>query len=545
MKKIKIYITLALMAVVAIGCVQPEPIEFASSDDSIEIGAVGGTRKVKISSDDEWISITSQPWITISPANGRGTAECQIIIDSALNDEGRVGEVLIRNLKTFEEKAIAVNQEGFPYSITLEEKEVKVADYDIQKNRKFSVTLTTNVDFNVEIPAGVRWISNKSYEVVLNRGIRPRQVTVNFEWDINTTSEERPAVIKFVPKNGETLAQQDNLTVIQKAAAPIEENTRKGDSVALIGLQRALETLSQWDVSIPMERWSGVTLWDERDSGYTPDKKGRVKSAQFFIYNTNEDLPYQVKYLTAAEELYFFGNSNTFLKDLHVGDYITELTQLKRLTIGAHGLIDLEESFTQLENLEYLDLGSNNFMKVPEILTKENFPKLRTLILNANQRSQIYDLSNTTRTDLGGFIEEEEFPAHLLKWGLDTLNLSVNYLHGSLPTFEDDDEVEVYTEEDWAASNDTLPRMLVDRRIKKVMPKTKFFSINYNRMSGDLPEWLLYHPMLDHWYPYSFIFTQEGKTSEGSLAGFSNEPANLNYYYNIYTSKNKPTGEEE
>ena len=545
MKKIKIYITLALMAVVAIGCVQPEPIEFASSDDSIEIGAVGGTRKVKISSDDEWISITSQPWITISPANGRGTAECQIIIDSALNAEGRVGEVLIRNLKTFEEKAIAVNQEGFPYSITLEEKEVKVADYDIQTNRKFSVTLTTNVDFNVEIPAGVRWISNKSYKVVLNRGIRPRQVTVNFEWDINTTSEERPAVIKFVPKNGETLTQQDNLTVIQKAAAPIEENTRKGDSVALIGLQRALETLSQWDVSIPMERWSGVTLWDERDSGYTPDKKGRVKSAQFFIYNTNEDLPYQVKYLTAAEELYFFGNSNTFLKDLHVGDYITELTQLKRLTIGAHGLIDLQESFTKLENLEYLNLGSNNFMKVPEILTKENFPKLRTLILNANQRSQIYDLSNTTRTDLGGFIEEEEFPAHLLKWGLDTLNLSVNYLHGSLPTFEDDDEVEVYTEEDWAASNDTLPRMLVDRRIKKVMPKTKFFSINYNRMSGDLPEWLLYHPMLDHWYPYSFIFTQEGKTSEGSLAGFSNEPANLNYYYNIYTSKNKPTGEEE
>ena len=545
MKNIKIYITLALMAVAATGCVQPDVIEFASSDDAIEIDAVGGTRKVKISSNDEWISITSQPWITISPANGRGSAECQIIIDSALNAESRVGEVLIRNLKTFEEKAIAVNQEGFPYSISLDEKEVKVADYDIQKNRKFSVTVTTNVDFNVEIPASVRWLSNKSYEVVLNRGIRPRQVTINFEWDINTLPEDRPAVIKFVPKKGETLAQQDNLTVIQEAAEPIEENTRKGDSVALIGLQRTLETLSQWDVSIPMERWSGVTLWDESDNGYTPDKKGRVKYAEFYIYNTNEGLPYQVKYLTAAEELYFFGNSNTFLKDLHVGDYITELTQLKRLTIGAHGLIDLEDNFTNLKNLEYLNLCGNNFMKVPEVLTKENFPKLRSLILNANQRSQIYDLSNTTRTDLGGFIEEQEFPTHLLKWGLDTLNLSVNYLHGSLPTFEDDDEVDCYTEEDWAASNDTLPRMLVDRRIKKVMPKTKFFSINYNRMSGELPEWLLYHPMLDYWYPYSFIFTQEGKTSEGGLAGFSNEPANLNYYYDLYPFKNKPTGEDE
>ena len=532
------------MTILAISCVQPEPIDFASSDSEISIDAVGGTRKIRISSEDEWVSVTSQPWITVSPANGRGSVDCKIIIDSALSAEGRNGEVLIRNLKTFEEQFISVNQEGFPYSIVLDEKEVKVADYDIQSKRKFSVTLTTNVDFNVEIPAGVRWLSNKRYEVVLNRGIRPRQVTLDFEWDINTTSEDRPAVIKFIPKGGETLAQQDELTVIQQAAEPIEENTRKGDSVALIGLQRTLETLSQWDVSIPMERWNGVTLWNEKHAGYTPDKKGRVKYAQFYIYNTNEGIPYQVKYLTAAEELYFFGNANTFLKDLYVGEYLTELTQLKRLTIGGHGLIDLEESFTNLENLEYLNLCGNNFMKVPAVLTKENFPKLRSLILNANQRSQIYDLSNTKRTDLGGFIAEEEFPAHLLKWGLDTLNLSVNYLHGSLPTFEDDDEVEVYTEEDWAASNDTLPRMLVDKRIKKVMPKTKFFSINHNRMSGELPEWLLYHPMLDYWYPFSFIVTQEGKTSDGGLAGFSNEPANLNYYYDLYPFKNQPSGEE-
>ncbi|MBO7300413.1 MAG: hypothetical protein J6U53_03280 [Tidjanibacter sp.] len=545
MKKLNIYITIALMSLLAISCVQPESIEFASSDSEITIDAVGGTRKIRISSDSEWVSVTSQPWITVSPANGRGSVDCKIIIDSALSSEARNGEVLIRNLKTFEEQAIAVTQDGFPYSIVLDEKEVKVADYDIQSKRNFSVTLMTNVDFNVEIPAGVRWLSNKSYEVVLNRGIRPRQVKLDFEWDINTTSEDRPVVVKFVPKGGETLSQQDELTVIQGAADPIEENTRKGDSVALIGLQRTLETLSQWDVSIPMERWSGVKLWEEGQAGYTPDKQGRVKSAQFFIYNTNEDIPFQVKYLTAAEELYFFGNSNTFLKNLHVGEYLTELTQLKRLTIGAHGLIELDENFAKLENLEYLDLGSNNFMKVPEVLTKENFPKLRTLILNANQRSQIYDLSNSTRTDLGGFIEEEEFPVHLLKWGLDTLNLSVNYLHNSLPTFEDDDEIEVYTEEDWAASNDTLPRMLVDRRIKKVMPKTKFFSINLNRMSGELPEWLLYHPMLDYWKPYSFIFPQEGKTKEGGLAGFSNEPANLNYYYDLYTHKNKPTGEEQ
>lgn len=546
MKKTSIYTTLALAAMIVVGCEQHEPIEFASSEDKFDIEAIGGTRKVQISAEDEWITIVSEPWITISPANGKGSTECRIEIDSALNSTSRNGEILIHNLNTYEEKSIGITQEGFPFAIELEEPEVKIADYAIQNSRKFNVEVMTNVDFDVEIPANVRWLSKRQYDVVLNRGVRPRKVNVEFEWDINTIPEERVAEIKFVPKGGETLARQDVLKVIQESADPIEENTRKGDSVALVGIQRSLGTLTTWDVSIPMERWSGVSLWDEAHEGYTPDKKGRVRYAEFFIYNINEELPFQVKYLTAAEELYFFGNTNTFMRSLHVGEDITELTQLKRLTIGAHGLVDLDESFTKLKNLEYLNLGSNNFAKIPAVITKENFPKLRTLILNANQRSVVYDLSNTTKTDLGGFIEEEKFPEHLLKWELDTLNLSVNYLRGELPTFEDDDTVPVYTEEDWAASNDTLPRMLVDRRIKKVMPRTKFFSINHNRLTGQLPDWLLYHPMLDWWIPYSLVFAQEGKTVDGTPAGFSNEPVSLNYYYELYPSKNQPTeGEEE
>lgn len=546
MKKIGQYTSLlALAALLMVGCQQYEPVEFASSDSNIEIDAVGGIRKVNISSEDEWVTVVSKPWITISPANGRGSAECQISIDSALNAEGRVGEIYIRNLKTNEEKTIGISQEGFPYSIELDEKSVEIENYDVQSKRKFSVDVTANVDFNVEIPENVRWITNKSYQLNLTRGIRPRKVTIEFEWDINTVAEDRLATIKFVPKNGETLAKQDELNVVQNSAEPIEEDTRKGDSVALVGIQRTLGTLASWDYSIPMERWDGVILWNERHEGYTPEKKGRVRYAEFFIYNINEELPFQVKYLTAAEELYFFGNTNTFMRNLHVGEAITELTQLKRLTVGAHGLVKLDESLAKLKNLEYLNLGSNNFSKIPEVLTKENFPKLRTLILNANQRSVVNDLSNTTKTDLGGFIEEEKFPEHLLKWELDTLNLSVNYLRGELPTFEDDDTVPVYTEEDWAASKDTLPRMLVDKRIKKVMPRTKFFSINYNRLTGNIPDWLLYHPMLDWWIPYSLVFNQEGKTQEGISAGFANEPVSLNYYYELYPSKTEPTGEEE
>lgn len=544
MKQTIKYIALILGGLAMVGC-QEVPVPFESDTNEIRIDAVGGTRKIQISSEDGWIASTKAPWITFSPANGKGSTTCQVIIDSALYDEARYDEVLIQNLATSEEYSIAITQEGFPYTIELDQQEVNISNYDLLDRRKFKVNVLTNVDFNVELPEGVRWISNKNYKLNLTRGIRPRRVEVEFTWDINTLAEERIADIRFVPKTeGITLARQDGLKVIQKASEPIEENTRKGDSVALVGIQRTLGTLVSWDVSIPMERWDGVILWNDRHEGYTPDKEGRVRYAEFFIYNTSEELPFQVKYLTAAEELYFFGNSNTFLKSLHVGEDITNLTQLKRLTIGAHGLIDLDESFTRLSNLEYLNLGSNNFMSVPEIITKENFPKLRTLILNANQRSVIYDLSNSTRTDLGGFIEEEKFPEHLLKWNLDTLNLSVNYLHGELPTFEDDPEVEAYSEEDWAASNDTLPRKLVDEGIKKIMTKTRFFSINHNRLTGNIPDWLLYHPNLDWWIPYSLVFPQEGKDQAGNRAHFANEPENMEYYYDLYPTKRKPTGDE-
>ena len=54
-----------------------------------------------------------------------------------------------------------------------------------------------------------------------------------------------------------------------------------------------------------------------------------------------------------------------------------------------------------------------------------------------------------------------------------------------------------------------------------------------------------YHPALDIWAPYSFIFSQEGKTVDGNNAGFTNEPTSLDYYYDLYTTKNRPTGEDE
>lgn len=517
---------------------------FSTETIQIDVEAVGGSVTRTITSTERWIASTDNAWITVSPANGRGTAECKFIIDSALTVTPRRGVVKIQNIETWEEREIVVNQKGFDYSIAVEQPEVEISNYKSLDQRYFDVNVVANTDFTVEIPDNASWLRSERHTLELNRGARPRQTTIRFKWDINTTDKERLAGVKFVPKGDVTLARQDNVSVTQQASEPIIPDTRAGDSVALLSISRTLQTLASWDASQPMDMWDNVTLWDESMEGCTPEKVGRVRSAEFVFFRIKESLPFEVRYLTAAEELYFFGNTNTFLLSLELGDNIAELTQLRRLTIGSYGLISLPKSFAALKNLEYLNICSNNFQTVPDVLTKENFPKLRSLILNANQRSVVSDLSNTVRTDLGGFIDEPAFPVDLLKWDLDTLVLSVNYLQGELPTFEDDDSVPYYTQAEIDAV-DSLPQILVDKKIKKVMPSCKRFSINHNRLYGKLPDWLLYHPALDLWIPDSLVFPQEGRAQNGTLAVFENTPASMDYYYQAYTTKKQPMGEEE
>ncbi len=540
MKKLT-YISLFLTSFMLLACVDQNPqIGFGTDSSEIKIGPDGGTQKIRISSDGDWIASTDNPWITISPANGRGSVECDVIIDSTLLPDARKGYVRIENLQNVEEKKeITVEQNGYPYSIILDNPEVSVKEYAGYDDRSFEVKVRTNVDFDVVIPDNAGWISHKSYDVELDRGVRPRNVTIRFDWKVNSIPAERVAEISFMPIEDVTMAQSDVLKVTQNAAELIEPGTRRADSLAVMGISRALDMWMSWENPNPMEEWENVTLWDEKHPGYTPDKKGRVKSAQFFMFNTKEGLPYEVQYLTAAEELYFYSNTNSFLLNLNPGEYITELTQLKRLTIGAYGLSELPQSFAKLSNLEYLNISGNNFQKIPSVITRENFPKLHYLNINANQRSMVYDLSNAVQgQSLGGLIDEPEFPRHLLEWSsLDTLIVSVNYLQGEIPDMLDYEEK--WTETD-INSCDTLPRALIGT--PKVLPKMKHLAINLNRLTGTCPDWILYHPSLDWWIPYIFIFSQEGKDAEGKAAGFDNEPANMNYYYDFYEGYKKRPG---
>ena len=538
--KLKSYIAVSLCAFALAGCSDDDrKIGVTVDGDAIEIGAEGGTRNIKVTADDAWIATTNDPWITISPANGRGSAQCRIIIDSALRNEPRQGIVRIQNQNDWEERRdITVSQDGYDYAITLDDKEINVSNYAAYDDRSFDVRVKTNVDFDIEIPEEAQaWLTAGDYKVELDRGLRPREVTVRFNWGINSRDIERNAVVKFRPKDEVTLARQDELSVNQNAAEPIEEDTRAGDSVALLAIARSLNMWESWETNEKMDNWDNVVLWEEGMDGYTPEKAGRVKFARFSTFGTKEGLPFEVQYLTAADELVFFSNTNWTTFDLSTGEYITKLGQLRRLTISGYGLVDLDPDFKNLKNLESLDISVNNFEKIPEVLTKENFPKLHALYLNTCQRGVIYDLSNTTTTHFGGLFEEtdqtREFPRRLLEWdNLDTLTLSMNYLQGRIPDMKD--YARKYTQADISAA-DSLPQALVGT--PKVLPNIKRFSINLNRLTGELPEWLLHHPALDWMDPFTLVFTQEGKDQDGKLAGFTNEPVNLDEYYRFYEGK--------
>ena len=311
-------------------------------------------------------------------------------------------------------------------------------------------------------------------------------------------------------------------------------------------MNRSLGVWTEYETTERIENWDGVEVWKTKD-----ERNGRVKSASFAAFTTKEGLPYEIQYLTAMEELFVYGNSNTFLiKELDCGPYICMLPQLRKLTIGAYGLSKLHENFTNLKNLEYLNLESNNFQAIPKVLNEENFPKLTALILNANIRYTISDLYNDTRENIGGFIEEEGFPVRMLLWEkLDTLRLSANYLQGPLPT--DEEMAQLLTEKGrtsadlyWRSNDKNIKdsiavnnRFFEDNDIPKVMPEMDFLAINLNRLYGKLPNWLLYHPKLDLWYPDLLIWSQEGRAKDGNMAGFSNAPTNLNYYYDIFVNK--------
>lgn len=605
---LNIIMVISACMVLAVSCKEEDNVvaEFSIDKTEIAVGADGGSELLEIKGNVKWQGTSECSWLKFSPSNGEGAATCEVLVDSSVVAEPREGVITFMAAGQTTATTVKVMQMGYAKGIFVSEEDrtISVENSAKLEERFFEVTMMANVNFDVRVnnlPAedgtvsDKEWLKYKKETPNYDYGDRPRLLKLHFDWEINMTEKARTAEVIITPQEtSDTEGDGTIKLVVTQKPAPVITDDRAGDSLALLSIYSSMNGIFTWDASENMRYWKGVELWEATDkyieieengtinySASVPkDLIGRLKSVEFIAFETKESLPYQVKYLKTAESITFSGNSNTFLKDIVLGNEICELAQygnLRNLAIRAYGLVGLPENFTEFgKTLVSLDLSSNNFevmgksgstingVKVLgiESITRENFKHLRSLYLNKiNRYDTTKDLSAYKgKDDKLGFrwttgYGGDGFPGpsdgydntyfkELLQWeNLEYLSLSLNMLDGELPSDQDllDLGIEPYTDIDItnAANKDTIEdakKYLIGA--PKVWPRMKKLSLNLNFMTGKLPDWILYHPYLSFWDPFTMIFQQElsttsskAKNTKGEvITKFSNEPTNLSNY---------------
>lgn len=518
-----------------------------NNDESVmTFAAEGGRETIYIETNESWVATTSAPWITISPANGLGSVACEVIVDSSLVNEMRPG-VIRFTPSVSPETTITVKQTGFDKMISPKDTVVTIESSAKLDERFFETEITANVPFKVEFDfkGDDEWISSIMPEFELDRLARPRTAKLRFDWKMNTVPEERVAEIRLVPVDeNDKLKSPALITVTQKAAVKIEDN-RAGDSIALVVINEKLNCWSDaWDTSENMRYWNGVKLWEKTDTALPCEEAiGRVRSVEYFLINTKESLPVEIKHLKYLESLSVSSNLNTMLQSIDLGPEICELEHLKNLRLFSYGLVSLPEEFVELgDSLETLDLSANNFTSIPALLNKDNFPRLKYLNFLASKRWTVSDLRKKDNYEDGIGLhfntEEDNTLRRLLLWDtLEELALSNCYIEGSIPDFEvGKDGVVAYTQADVDAWGGDTIQYVADKQIPKILPNCVSLRLNLNFLTGRLPDWLLYHPRLLEWVPDLLVFNQyeKGLNSKGEVVRFDNTPKTFEYYYEAF-----------
>ena len=258
--------TIILLAVLLFAACQEENLlpTFEVDKAAITIGAEGGTEYLQVTSPTEWVAISTEPWVSISPANGIGDTKCSIAIDSTLVDGARTATLYFRAVGETPLQ-VSVNQLGFGKQIVLEDSVMSIASStNSLAERYFEATVTANIPFGVQVeyvdePLS-EWVLPSKIDFELDRGSRPRTTTVRFDWKINTQFDERVARIHFVPLNAEDELESLAVLTLTQEAAPTITDDRAGDSLALITIIDRLQLLSPWEVTENMQYYDGHPL---------------------------------------------------------------------------------------------------------------------------------------------------------------------------------------------------------------------------------------------------------------------------------------------
>lgn len=473
------------------------PGGLALDKEVIAVAPQGGTEQIAIAASQDWVANTSEPWLMLSPANGVGSVEGTIKVDSTLSNKLRSTELCFQGANG-QSRKLTITQFGYGKQIFLKDPVVEIENSGSYDKRAFESLISANVEckigkieysFEGDMTDAEKtendseregWLLNSKDEakltgtnlgIVLDRKYRPRTVNFKFRWSMNVVPAVRVAKVHLVPVKAEDqLVDADGkpiddviLTVRQKAAPKIEDN-RAGDSLSVIMINQKLGSIATFDSSDNMRNWSGVTLWEATDAFVKdhPEALGRVRSVKFSMFNlkSGETLPKEVGNLKFLESFSVAANENNQIREVKLGEEICSLKYLKNLTVQAYGLTQLPTNFVKLgKSLETLNLVSNNFNKLSDItniVNEKNFPKLRNLILYAQRRTDVVtNIASLGEMNASGVYVYNNYPIglygkvnagtadrqallKLLTWDkLNTLELSYCFLEGELPTDEE------------------------------------------------------------------------------------------------------------
>lgn len=507
--------TLVLLFIVSCKDDDNEVGGFNVDQTDLQFSNDGGDLEVRIAANETWTATSESDWCLVSPANGAGNGVCVIKADSSYMYKSRTGRVVFYS-DGGSIAEVTVKQFGYEPTIEFSKSEITIPSYAPLDEAYIDVEAIANVPFEVVIPDGVDWLSLKDEKdnAYVPSTTIPRKKTFRFVFKTQTDFADRSVDIQFnqtkqvTARGGEAVTESLNKIVkVKQEGAPRIIPSREGDSLAILAMARVLMGGNPgWSTSRPITHWSNVEV-EERtyqyEDGNIQEERTelRVVGLRLTMFDTKESIPYQVKFLTELETLVAASNSNGYMKKIKLGPEIVECKNLRCLSLMGYGICELPSEMAEMTWLEELDMNGNTFTELPMgILSK--MTGLKYLDFGGNRVSGAV-MNLKTDVPKGMTLKEigitGSLPEALFRmYNLEYLYLSYNYFTGSIPEMGGKDA--------------------------NVMPNLKQFTVNLNRLTGNVPDWILYHPNVICWNPFMLVFNQEGYDDNGAMAIMPNAP---------------------
>lgn len=500
-----------------------QPVDLSLAQGEMLFMADGGVQSLQLTADAEWSVSSDCDWCMVNPVTGDGSLVCEVRVDSSYLYADREAHLSFRTSR--QSRMLTVRQFGYGKVIRLTRSEIEVPDFTDYDALYEDIEVQSNIDYDILIeyddPLRTGWLQVAKLPSTRSSAV-PHAATVRLSYALYTdTDKDRLATVIFRQRDvreGETAAET-RLTFRQTHAPEIIPS-REGDSLALLAVSRMLHAETSWDTSLPMIYWHNVTLEDityYNTRTHETVTEPRVTGVQMAMFDSNEGIPFHIRYLDQLRHLSITANANAHLRRINLGEHVTALPHLKTLSLLGYGISQLPESMANMENLEVLELSGNNLTEIPiDIITALDRHKLWYVNMANNRKRDVYGRLEeyaSVRDTLG---IHGELPQRLFQLrNVCYIGLSYNYLEGSIPDMGYD-----------ASAYATLEEKIAHN---PVMPQLEQLSVNLNFLTGKLPDWVLYHKNLRCWDPYTLLFNQyEGsRDSNGQKVGFTNEPVSI------------------